>query len=105
MSLPARPFSMHGLLFLGDKPNEEWSIADPTDEATHEAARAVHSACYSGFPNPQPEKITIERKHLVRLLQLAEAYSFLGTYDLGTGCVVEKLRQVRAVLRAMGRAA
>ncbi len=96
-----RPFAMHGRLYLGlDIQGMGWSIADPADELAGEAYGSLYHQVFSGFSNPQPEVLTVNRRELQRVLSLAEAWMFLGTYELGTACVVEKLRQVRAALRA-----
>lgn len=102
-----RPCSQHGRLYLGSRPELEWSIADPTDEASIEAYGNLRGQVFpcTGSPGePSPETLTVSRAELQRLLSLAEAWLHLGTYELGIGVVGRQLREVRAALRAMGRA-
>ncbi len=102
-----RPFSMHGRLYFGDKQEEQWSIADPTDDRSYEAITTLYQQAYPGLwagPNPQPETLTVSRADLQRVLLLAEAWIHIGNYELGIGIVGRQLRDVRAALRKMGRA-
>lgn len=99
-----RPYSQHGRLYLGSRRELEWSIADPTDEASTDAYASIYHDVFASSPSPQPSTVTVDRAELQRLLLLAEAWLHLGTYELGIGVVGRQLRDVRAALRAMGRA-
>lgn len=98
------PARSHGKLWLGerDKPETHYQFPDPTDEDTLDAYREVRGACFPG--SPAPALITIDRNKLIRVLGLADGYLDLGTYELGVECVIRKLRDIRRILRYLGRA-
>lgn len=100
-----RPSSRFGILFLGTEPRRTWQIADPTDKDSLEAYGQVRGAAYAEPLNPPSgATVTVDRRQLQRVLGLAEAYLHLGTYEIGTTHVLKQLREVRRVLRELGRA-
>lgn len=103
-----KPEFAHGYIRFG----EGWIIADPTDDKNVEAYGALCGKAYplrgfdldTGLFEPVPDTVQVDRVELQRLLKLAEAYLHLGTYELGVGCVIGKLRDIRKALRDAGKA-
>lgn len=89
----------------GKSPSTHYQFPDPTDEAMRAAFDTLYRRVFHDVLDPTPPTdVMVNRLELQRVLSLAQGYLDLGTYELGTNAVLEKLRAIRAALRKFGRA-
>lgn len=91
----------HGRLWFG-KPDDRWSISDPTDDLNAAAQNDLYRAAWHN--QPTGPDVTVNLEQLRRVLRMAGDFAHLGTYELGTKVVCRQLADLRALLRRHGRA-
>lgn len=94
MTIPRRPSSSHGRLWLGDPDDttKQWSVADPLDEENDNALYRLRYGWARDLPKEQ-------QKDIHRALEMAQAWRHFSTYPLGITHVVKQLREVWKALR------
>jgi hypothetical protein len=78
-----------GRLYFGETSKERWSIADPTDDALHEAI----------------DRLTDGREEpgdTAKLIDVAWAYHHLTTHPMGAERAIKKLRAIRRAMTGRG---
>lgn len=90
----------------GDIIYRDFIMPDPLDNSTFDALAAAQEGLYPDLEMEDvPKKITLSRRHVVRLQALARAYVHLTSTDLLTPEAIAKLRWVRFTGRKHKQAA
>lgn len=103
-------FEHRRIYFNDGSPEHRWSLNDPTAPELEDELRSLRSIAYSPSVSEQqrgasvPTLVEVDRRALQRALGLVEDYLHFATYELGTEHVLRQLRELRAALRAEGRA-